>query len=699
MHGTPHRLAPLLTPRTIALVGASPREGSVGQMTLSQLEKFGFEGQLWPVNPKYESISGYRCYPDIASLPDAPDMVVLAVPNAVLETTMQAAIEKGARSATIFASGYIEGDSEPCLNERLKEMVNRAGIPVCGGNGMGFFNFADNIAVCGFAMGKRKLQGGAVLISHSGSVLSAVVDCEERIGFSLAVSTGNEMATGIADYMDWALERPETTAIAIFMETARRPKDFIAACKKASDRGVPVIALKVGRTETSARLAVSHSGAIAGNDAAYRAVFDRYGIIQVETLDEMTATLAMMNQPRRAAEGGMATMHDSGGERGMWIDLAEKAGVPFADINANTRRKLTGILDYGLEPVNPLDAWGTGRDFVDVFADSLTALASDPDTALAYFAYDREEGGKLAPSYAEAALRTHAACDKPVAIVASRHGSGCDPYDIELASKGIPVIDGEWWAILAARHMMSYRDFQNREEPRLPDPPDSATVERTRSKLAAATAIGEKEALSILSDFGIPVIEHDIATNVHQAVAVAGTIGYPVVMKTARADIAHKSDVGGVFVGIADEVELRSAYDAISTRLGEEVLISRMVQGGVEMALGVIYDPGFGPVVMIGGGGTAIELYRDCTFLLAPFDEHEALRAIEKLKVHKLLKGFRGSPQADIASLAKTAAALSVASIELDGYISEIDINPLIVTPDGCRAVDALIIPKEHFDD
>ncbi len=685
----PHRLDSLLSPRLVAVVGASAREGSVGQLTLAQLLALGFPGAVYPVNPNYDALAGRPCFADCASLPEAPDLAVFCLPDERLEAAFDAALAAGMRAATVFSSGRPADD--PGLAERLRDKAIRAGVPICGPNGMGFHNFRDRVSVCGFRASPPGVEGGAVLLSHSGSVLSALSDCEDRIGWSLAVSTGNELTTGLADYMDWALARPETEAIALFMETARDPTGFAAALERADARGIPVVALKVGRSARSAELAVSHSGALAGDDAVYGALFERHGVIRVETLDEMAATLQLLTHPRRPAAGGLATMHDSGGERGLWLDLAERLGVRYGQPSPATVARLAERLDPGLPPTNPLDAWGTGRDGEAVFADCLAALAEDPDTALAFFCFDREGGGALEPSYCRAALAAAARTDKPIALVTSRHGSGSDPRDLEMTRAGLPVIDGEWWALKATRHLLERRD-RVRPAP-APDLPEGY-AERWRRRLAQGP-LREAEALALAAEAGVPTVACRSAGSVEGALGAAEALGYPVVLKTARAGLAHKSDVGGVRLGLADESDLIHAYAEMSAALGVEVLVARQAAPGVEAALGAIDDPGFGPVVMIGSGGLAIEEEADAAFLLAPFDAATAARAIGRLRLGRRLAAGRGRPARDLGALAEAAAALSAAAAALSGSLGGLDLNPVIVQETGCLAVDALQTPRQ----
>ncbi len=255
----------------------------------------------------------------------------------------------------------MENDHPPLLRDRITAKIKASGLIVCGANGMGFYNFADGVWVCGFDTRENHLRGGNVtLISHSGSGMSGIIDCEERIDFNLAVSPGQELCVSMDQYMDFALEQPETRVIGLFMETARNPAGMIRAFRKANDKGIPVVVLKVGRTEFSARLAVSHSGAITGRDDAYQALFDRYGVQRVKDMDELATTLIMFAQPHPVAAGGLVSIHDSGGERQLLIDLAEDMGIPLARIEPSTESRLKSLLDPGLPPVNPLDAWGAG---------------------------------------------------------------------------------------------------------------------------------------------------------------------------------------------------------------------------------------------------------------------------------------------------------------------------------------------------
>ncbi|MGH6719733.1 MAG: CoA-binding protein, partial [Alphaproteobacteria bacterium] len=498
-----HPLTPLLAPSSIAFVGASPREGSLGHTMLRVIRHGGYQGRVHPINPNYDRIEDLPCHGSLAALGEAVDLAVLAVANGRVEAALEDAIAAGARAAVIFASGYVENDGDPPLLARLARRARTAGLPVCGGNAMGFYNLDARTRVCGYFGTPGPEQGGIAFITHSGSVFSAFAHSDPRLAFNLVVSSGQELATTVADYIDYALAQETTRVIGLFLETVRDVPGFRAAAARARAGAIPIVALKVGATPESASLAVSHSGAIAGDDAAYEAVFDRYGIVRVASLDELAATLLLLGQPRRARAGGLAAMLDSGGERGMLIDMAQRQGVPFAAIASATRARLAARLDYGLEPVNPLDAWGTGHDFEAVFRDSFQALAEDPDTAAAVIFADIRDSGFLCGPYERVLRHVHGAVDKPIALAPNFSGVAHDQVALRLTRAGIPVLDGTENALAAIGHLFHLRDTWARPEPVPPPPPEGAVVARWMARLGHGGTLDEAESLALLADFGV----------------------------------------------------------------------------------------------------------------------------------------------------------------------------------------------------
>ncbi|HEV8392162.1 MAG TPA: acetate--CoA ligase family protein [Dongiaceae bacterium] len=690
-----HRLAPLLMPKRVALVGASPKEGTVGNGMIVAATLGESPVELSLINPNYPEIGGRPVHPSLREAPGPIDMAVLGVSNERLEASVHDAIAAGVKALTIFASGYLEKDAEPKLTQRIAAMAREAGMQICGGNCMGFYNLSYGLRVCGFPPPPWMRKGGAVLLTHSGSVYSGICHNDKRMGWALAVSAGQELTTNIADYLDFALEMPQTRCVGLFLETVRDPANFVAGLEKARERDIPVIALKVGKTAASAAKAVSHSGAIAGNHAAYAALFDRHNVIEVETLDDFANALRLYSGPRRLAAGDIATMHDSGGLLELTIDLADKRGVSFAAISKGTRRKLRERLDAGLEPTNPLDAWGTGKDYEAAMGDMMTALADDPMSACGIFCVETRDGYYLSDGYATLMESAFARTSKPLLLATNLGSNGSDNVAQRLTEHGIPVLSGVDSALGVLKLAMRHRDRASEQRLEIAPAPKGLR-EKWVPRLATGETLDEDASLALLEDYGLQVPKRHVVGNADQAVAWAERVGYPVVLKTAAPGIFHKSDVAGVKLDLRDEAQLRAAYDEMAKRLGARMLLTQMVERGTELALGGLHDPQFGMLLMLGAGGTLIELMEDRAFALAPIDELEAERKLDGLKLRKLLAGVRGARPAHLPSIVMTIARFSVMLADLDGLIAEVDVNPLIAGPSACMAVDALIVPRRQ---
>ena len=690
-----HRLAPLLMPKRVALVGASPKEGTVGNGMIVAATIGEPTAEITLINPNYQEIGGRAVYPSVREAPGPIDMAVLGVSTERLEAAMHDAVAAGVKAVTIFASGYLESDPTPKLTARITAMAREAGMQICGGNGMGFYNLSYGLRICGFPPPPWMRKGGAVLLTHSGSVYSGICHNDKRMGWALAVSPGQELTTTIADYLDFALEMPETRCIGLFLETVRDPANFVAGLEKARALDIPVIALKVGKSAASAAKAVSHSGAIAGNHAAYAALFDRHNVIEVETLDDFANALRLYSGPRRLAAGDIATMHDSGGLLELTIDLAERRGVAFAAISDDTKRKLAKRLDAGLEPTNPLDAWGTGKDYEAAMGDMMTALADDPMSACGIFCVETRDGYYLSDGYAALMEGVFARTTKPLLLATNLGSNGSDNVAQRLTEHGIPVLSGVDSALGVMKLALRHRDRTTEQRLAIPSAPKGLR-EKWAPRLAPGEPLDEDASLALLEDYGLQAPKRHVVGSADQAVVWAERVGYPVVLKTAAPGVFHKSDVAGVTLDIRDEAALRAAYDEMAKRLGARMLMTQMVEKGTELALGGIHDPQFGMLLILSAGGTLIELMEDRAFALAPIDELEAERKLDGLKLRKLLAGARGQKPAHLPSVLMAIARFSVMLADLDGLIAEVDVNPLIAGPSACMAVDALIVPRRQ---
>jgi acyl-CoA synthetase (NDP forming) len=607
--------------------------------------------------------------------------VVLAVANAHLEAGLIDAAKIGAGSAAIFASCHGETPDGTPIRARLFEIAADAGIPICGGNGMGFLNIEAGLRVCGFYQPPDLTPGAVTFLSHSGSLFSALLHNRRGIRFNLVVSAGLEINTPMDRYLAWALDRESTRVVALFLETIRDPAGFKEALAAASARDVPVVALKVGASTRGQKAVATHSEALAGDDAVYEALFDAYGVHRVWSMDEMADALELFSAGRRATAFGLGVVHDSGGERAMLIDTADRVGVPLPELAVATTDRITAVLDPGLEPVNPVDAWGTGREAERVFAECLQALADDPAVGAVAFCVDLTPEEEPDGAYSGAVIKVARSTEKPVMVLGNL-ASTIDPYQSGLLREsGIPVLEGTVTGLQAIRHLLDHHRH--------------GQVDVMASRMSAVAdpyvgSSGQLSAMELLRAYGIPTPEVAMVTSEQMAVETAFELGYPVVLKTA-VPIDHKTEAGGVVVGISDETSLRSAYRGLSDRLGAEALVAEAVPSGVEVGFGMVTDPQFGPVVILSAGGTLIEVIRDRVALMPPVDAPRARAALERLSIRPLFDGVRGQPAVNLDALAEVVARFSELALDAGGRLRSIDVNPVIAGPERSVAVDALM--------
>jgi len=688
----------MLEPRSIAVVGASVKAGSLGESMMAELQRGGFEGSIYPVNPGYDEVAGLRCYPSIGEVPEPVDLVILGVANQRVEQALRDAAASGARSAVTFSSLYEAPSDGPDLRTRLRAIALKHGMAMCGGNGMGFMNQASRVRATGFLTPEVIRRGPVTFLSHSGSAFSALAFSDRGLGFNLLVSSGQEVVSTMADYMAFALEQDETRVLALLLETVRDPEGFVAMLARAAERDVAVLALKVGRTAASRAMVTAHSGALAGEHGAYEALFDAHGVHEMRSLDELADTIELFSSPRRVRRGdGIASVHDSGGERAMFVDLAGDLGVPFASVSDATIARIADTLDPGMESSNPLDAWGTGIDGDRIFREAFAAFADDPAVSASVFCVDMTlQGEPYDEGYLLLAREASDGTAQPFCVL-SNLASAVTQHEIRmLRDAGVPVLEGTENGLRALGHLLADAEFRARPPLDAAVPVDHAVRARWRDRLSTGAPLSELDGLALLAEYGLETAAARPASNPQSAVEAATAIGYPVVLKTAAPGIKHKSDVDGVRGGLEDEDTVRTAYDDVSGRLGGEVTVAAMVPPGIEMALGVVTDPTFGPLVLVGAGGVLVEVLHDRALALPPLDTAGARRLLDRLAVRPILDGVRGADRADVDALANAIVRLSVLASDLGELIAALDVNPVIVGPKGCVAVDALVeLPRD----
>lgn len=678
----------------MAVVGASARPGSFGARLARAVMSRGFQGRVDFVNPRGGEILGRPALGHISELDHAPDIAVLGIGGANLERALIDAIDKGARSAVIFDSCHGEtADGTPIL-QRLREIAREAGLPVCGGSGMGFINTRSG-AVASFYPADHLKPGGISLIAHSGSVFTVLGMNDPRYRFDLMASPGQEIGATIDEYIAYAARRETTRVIAVFMETARNPQGLIESLEMARDHHIPVVICKIGRTEESARLARSHTGALSGSNAAYMAVFEECGAIAVSSVDELMTTALLCSQGRIPGPGGAGLVTDSGGLREMQVDLATETGTPLAQLGATTRQALRAALPPELEPSNPLDCAADLTDeFSKVFERGLRILAAAPEVSMLGLEADMRddyvyEDGVLAQARALASLT-----DKPCFFYSSFGQTHNRALGEALADLGVPCLNGAGMMMAAVRNFQNWADRRRVQVSDVVVEPDADTVVKWRARLAAP--VDEHTGLALLADFGVPAAQGVICTSAAMLDDAAQSVGFPLVLKTAEAGIDHKSDVGGVILDLHDHAALQAAYADLTDRLGSRVIVQKMSDKGVELAFGCVMDPDFGPLVMVSAGGTLVELFGERQFARAPFGADRAEALIRRLKVVRLIDGVRGDAPRDMRAAARALSAFSAACACLAGHVAEIDVNPVVVTQPGAVAVDALIVPVSN---
>jgi acetate---CoA ligase (ADP-forming) len=682
-------LEAMLCARSVAVVGATPRRPSVGNRVMTELLGGGFEGRVVAVNPNHPEVEGLATVP---SLLDAGpvDLAVLAVADERLESRLADAVAAGARAAAIFSPAQgLASDGAP-LRIRLAEVAAEAGMALCGPNGMGFVNLDHRLRITGFYQPLDLQPGGVTFLSHSGSLFSAMLHNRRGLRFNLVVSTGQEIVTTMADYLLHALSLPTTRVVGLFMETVRDPASMERALALATEQDVPVVALKVGRTERGRAAAATHSGAMAGEDAAYDAFFRAHGVHRVDSIDEMADTLELFAASHPQRPGHLGAVLDSGGERTLLIDSAHQVGVELARLSSETRATLSGVLEPGLEPDNPVDAWGTGHGHEGIFETSLRALADDPAVGLVAFCVDLTAEEDPADGYLDVISRAAGRLPVPFVVLANLTSAIDPPQAAAVRAMGVPLLEGTGTGLVAIRHLL---DRANR--PRTADPvpagPTEEVQRRWLQRLAQPSPLTEEESLDLVADYGIPVVKGAVARSEREAAEASQRIGYPVALKTAA--VAHKSDVGGVHLGLNDPETVETAYRDLSDRLGPEVLVQAMAPPGIELALGIAVDPQFGPLVLVGAGGVRVEQVMDRVLAVPPFGTTEARRLVDLLAVSRLLTPTRHLPGADVGALAEAISRLSVLAAQLGPRLAGLDINPVVASVAGVWAVDALAIP------
>lgn len=687
-------LEKLLRPQSVAIVGASPREGAFSAQLVKAVRSLGYAGDVFLVNPRYEEIDGAPCYPSLAALPGRPDCVLYAVGDQRLAEAVEAAAECGIRGGVIFGRAHGDGPDGRPIQSAVAAIARSSGMAICGANCMGFLNLLDRIQVTGMPFASFGRADGVSLISHSGSTWSGMTGNRRGVGFDFAISAGQELVTGVGDYIDYLLDLPSTRAVACVLETLRDPEAFLRAADRADGKNIPIIVLKLGRSEDGKRFAVSHSGAISGATAAYDAVFRQRNVIQTRTLDELLDTIELFKGDRRPRNSGLVLGTDSGGERQLIVDIAADVGLGFAGLSPSTLTHLEELLDPGMEAANPLDYWGDGQD---VMAPCLTAMAEDPAAGMVVMATNMPAGRPFSNQCADAVIAVRQQVAKPVALMGNI-ATTMDPAGLDrVRAAGVPVLMGTESGLRAIRHFLDYAGRVPRDQHAARRSQAEAGLKKRHFPGQRDGILSSAEGFALLREFGIATAPF---ARVDGEADLAGFIarhGLPVVLKIDDPAVPHKSEVGGVLVNIGSDEAAREGYGVLKQRHPDAPIIIQKQARGRELILGMTTDPDFGPMITLGLGGIYTEVFKDAVMLPPPVTRDEALNALRSLKSFPLLAGVRGEAPVDLDGLAAAVVAFSHLCVELRGVVSEIEVNPLLAGPDEALAVDCLTVLSREF--
>ena len=693
----------MLNPRSIAVVGASPRMQYGGRMLAAAL-KAGDRISVYPVNPRYEEIMGVKCYPSVSDLPEAPDVVGVVVSSGQVLDVLKESHQKGVRAAIVISAGFAErGTSEGReLQEQLGAFAKESGLRISGPNCLGLANVKDDIWVSSSSRGAEGLTGPVGLVCQSGAsafgpFLNRALD--SGIGLSYIISTGNEADLDFSDFVRYLLDDEDTKVIAGFVEGFKDAGKFIEVAKLAAQRGKPIILIKIGRSELGAKAAHSHTAALTGIDALYDAALSQYGVIRVSDYDELLEVSNLLANSPAPATRGLAVVSHSGGISSLTADMCGAAGLDLPELSDAARDGINGVLKGFGWAANPSDVTGFANS--DSFPEIMQFMANDPAMGTLVVA---SSGGD---AQAEQVIAQRGLAPE-MALAFLWTGSRKETAGLDLLKKArIPVFYTPNRLATGLRSLLDYHAWLGRRgRSGFPECPSATPEQQAAAALLAATsgvALSERQSKGLVSEWGVPVTRETLVQNADDAVMAAIEIGYPVVLKADVTNMPHKTEAGLVMLGLHDEEAVRAAHEKIMSNLADAdlsgvsingVSVQEMVQNAVEVIVGVSYDAQLGPTLLFGTGGVMVEVYNDVALRLCPIDASDARQMIAEVKGARLLQGFRGLPAADVDALAETLVRVSHLGTQLEGRLAELDINPLMVLPvgQGVKAADAVAV-------
>lgn len=699
----PRGLQALLKPRSIALVGASADPRSFGGFVLGNLLRFGYTGALHLVSRSSAEIEGRACVRTVAELPDQLDLAVLAIPEAGVQDAIQALGAKGCRAAVLFASGYAEaGDDGRAKQDALAALAQASGMLLLGPNCMGFTNYQDGVPVTFEPLSPLPPadRPGVGVLAQSGAMAANLRDAFLGRGLPVTCvcSTGNEASVTVEDVLAHYLDDPQVRVIALYAEQIRRPALFLHLARQARLAGKPIALLMPGRSQRAREAAASHTGALAGDHASASALLKREAVVVVDTIDELYDTTAILWRYPHPPAGGTAFVTGSGAMKNLALDFADDVGLELPALAADTTERLRAQLpDYAVAE-NPLDYTTIGVRQPGLIGELIHTMLADPGVGSAVLAIpvgpevaQRDKAAHIVPALAAAA--------KPSVLVLTGDTGPIQPFFSEaIRAAGVPLFRSADRAMRALRRVAEHGQALQRAQRADAAAQASPAAVPLPGAVPLNGLYAEYQGKAWLQGLGVSVPPSGLAQDVAQAEQIAHRIGWPVVIKAQASALPHKSDVGGVIVGLKDADALREGWTRLMANIRHHrpeltldgLLVEAMGPRGVELIVGARRDPQWGPVLLVGLGGVWIEALKDVRLLPPDLAEVDIVEELERLRAAPVLHGLRGQPGVDLAAVARVVAAVG-AQMRAHPELEEIDINPLVGSPGQVLALDALL--------
>jgi len=698
-------LRPLLSPQSIAVVGAS-QKGGRATGAIRNLLDLGFEGRIYPINPKYDTVLDLPCYPSLKATPEPPDLVAIGIPSEHILSLLREAESAGVRAAVIFASGY--GEAGSVGRERQVELAKfaaRSQMLICGPNCLGVLNFHQRSGGYSSTSPKDVVAGEVAVVSQSGTIIVALVRSFRGIGFSYLISSGNEAVISSADYLRYLVDDPNTKVLAAFIEGINRPDKFIAAAEAARIKGKPLIVVKTGRSELGSTASSAHTGSLAGSYEVQRALFRQKGVVHCEDLDEWIEAIEIFRSGRPPKKSGVGLIGVSGGENALVLDHAADIGLKFPSLSETGRERLKALLPWYARPENPIDSTGAIGDNFEIYQKCLEVLSAEPEIGL--IAVSQDSPAHFDLRVAEATVEAARTSPKPFVFFSNFSGPFRQEVQAILRAGEVPYLQGIRESLKAIKALIDFHLYKNATPSAVRIRSDPGRVEKARQFLRnAPKVITEDLAKSLLSLYGFAVVPERLAATASEAVLSADTLGYPVAAKIVSSDILHKSASGGVRLNLRSSADVADAFGAIRQSVGAHqpeatirgILIQKMAPAGIEVMLGLKRDGQFGSTIVFGIGGTLVELIRQFSIRVAPISEADATSMVEEVPGFAHLMRQHAPGFDPVPLLRPLITGLSELAIELGSDLEEVDINPIIIHPatNSAAVVDALIIRRQH---